>query len=97
MPTSGIQFQCLRATNKAGTPKSTQHFIVLQPGDKEMTVSEGILYLGDPKLTYNDPVNGSRPLLYSARSRRRLQRHRESGRRDAHPAPGDEDQRTQHL
>jgi hypothetical protein len=32
---------------------------VLQPGEKEMTVSEGLLYMGDPSLTYNDPVNGS--------------------------------------
>ena len=32
---------------------------MLQPGDKEMTVSEGLLYVGDPSLTYYDPVNGS--------------------------------------
>lgn len=59
MPSSGIQIPVFASTNKAGTAKVTQHFIVLQPGDKEMTVSEGLLYVGDPKVTYNDPVNGS--------------------------------------
>lgn len=59
MPSSGLQIPVFASTNKAGTAKVTQHFIVLQPGDKDMTVSEGLLYVGDPNLTYNDPVNGS--------------------------------------
>jgi hypothetical protein len=59
MPSTGIQVPVYPSTNKAGTAKVTQHFIVLQPGDKDMTVSEGLLYIGDPNLTYNDPVNGS--------------------------------------
>ena len=59
MPSTGLQIPVYASTNKAGTAKVTQHFIVLQPGDKEMTVSEGLLYVGDPSLTYNDPVNGS--------------------------------------
>jgi hypothetical protein len=59
MPSSGVQIPVFASTNKAGTAKETQHFIVLQPGDKEMTVSEGLLYVGDPSLTYYDPVNGS--------------------------------------
>jgi hypothetical protein len=59
MASTGVQIPVYASTNKAGTAKETQHFIVLQPGDKEMTVSEGLLYEGDPKVTYNDPVNGS--------------------------------------
>ena len=59
MPSTGLQIPVFASTNKAGTAKVTQHFIVLQPGDKEMTVSEGLLYVGDPSLTYYDPVNGS--------------------------------------
>jgi hypothetical protein len=59
MPSTGLQIPVFASTAKAGTAKVAQHFIVLQPGDKEMTVSEGLLYVGDPKLTYNDPVNGS--------------------------------------
>jgi hypothetical protein len=59
MPSSGLQIPVFASTNKVGTAKVTQHFIVLQPGDKDMTVSEGLLYVGDPNLTYNDPVNGS--------------------------------------
>ena len=58
-PSTGIQIPVFAATNKPGTAKETQHFIVLQPGEKEMTVSEGLLYVGDPALTYYDPVNGS--------------------------------------
>ncbi len=59
MPSTGVQIPVFPATKKAGTAKEMQHFIVLQPGDKEMTVNEGLLYLGDPNLTYYDPVNGS--------------------------------------
>jgi hypothetical protein len=59
MPSSGVQIPVFASTTKAGTAKETQHFIVLQPGDKEMTVSEGLLYVGDPSVTYYDPVNGS--------------------------------------
>jgi hypothetical protein len=59
MLSTGLQIPVFASTNKAGTAKVTQHFIVLQPGEKEMTVSEGLLYTGDPNLTYYDPVNGS--------------------------------------
>jgi len=59
MPSTGLQIPVFASTTKAGTAKVTQHFIVLQPGEKEMTVSEGLLYVGDPSLTYYDPVNGS--------------------------------------
>jgi hypothetical protein len=59
MPSTGVQIPVFASTNKAGTAKETQHFIVLQPGDKEMTVNEGLLYVGDPNATYYDPVNGS--------------------------------------
>src|SRR5580704_7396909 len=57
-PTSGLQVQVFDSTNKP-VAKVSQHFIVLQPGASEMAVSEGILYQGDPKLTYNDAANGS--------------------------------------
>ncbi len=59
MPSTGLQIPVYASSNKAGTAKVTQHFIVLQPGEKEMTVSEGLLYVGDPNVTYYDPVNGS--------------------------------------
>jgi hypothetical protein len=59
MASTGLQIPVFASTNKAGTAKVTQHFIVLQPGEKEMTVSEGLLYVGDPSLTYYDPINGS--------------------------------------
>ena len=58
-PRNGLEVDVFQSTNKAGTAKVSQHFIVLQPGTGEMAVSEGILYQGDPKLTYNDAANGS--------------------------------------
>ena len=57
-PTSGLQVQVFDSTDKP-VAKVSQHFIVLQPGASEMAVSEGILYQGDPSVTYNDPANGS--------------------------------------
>jgi hypothetical protein len=57
-PTSGLQVQVFDSTNKP-VAKVSQHFIVLQPGPSEMAVSEGILYQGDPSVTYNDATNGS--------------------------------------
>ena len=56
---SGMRVQVYDATDKPGTAKVAQHFIVLQPSATDITVSEGILYQGDPKLAYSDPVNGS--------------------------------------
>jgi hypothetical protein len=58
-PRNGLEVDVFQSTNKPGTAKVSQHFIVLQPGSSEMAVSEGILYQGDPKLTYNDAANGS--------------------------------------
>ncbi len=58
-PSSGIEVEVFDSTNKADTARVSQHFIVLQPSATELNVSEGILYQGDPKHTYSDPVNGS--------------------------------------
>jgi hypothetical protein len=58
-PRNGVEVDVFQATNKPGTAKVSQHFIVLQPGTGEMAVSEGILFQGDPQLTYNDATNGS--------------------------------------
>ncbi len=58
-PTSGVEVDVYDSTSKTGVAKVSQHFIVLQPGTSEMAVSEGILYQGDPQLTYNDAANGS--------------------------------------
>jgi hypothetical protein len=57
-PTSGLQVQVFDSTNKP-VAKVSQHFIVLQPGASELAVSEGILYQGDPNVTYNDATDGT--------------------------------------
>jgi hypothetical protein len=57
-PTSGLEVMVYDSTTKP-VAKVNQHFIVLQPGEKELAVSEGILYQGDPNLTFSDPANGT--------------------------------------
>lgn len=56
MPSTGVEVPVYPATEKAGSAKETQHFIVLQPGDKDMTVSEGLLWEGPQDATYNGEV-----------------------------------------
>jgi len=58
-PSTGLEIDVFDSSNKPGTAKVNQHFIVLQPGTSEMAVSEGILYQNDARITYTDPVNGS--------------------------------------
>ncbi len=58
-PSTGLEVVVFDSTSKAGVAKVSQHYIVLQPSAKDMGVSEGILYQGDPKLTFNDPANGT--------------------------------------
>lgn len=58
-PSSAVRVDVFDSTIKPDVAKVAQHFIVLQPSLSEMTVSEGILYNVEAKLTYNDPINGS--------------------------------------
>jgi hypothetical protein len=58
-PSTGLEVIVFDSTSKPGVAKVSQHFIVLQPSAKDMSVSEGILYQGDPKLTFNDAANGT--------------------------------------
>lgn len=58
-PPTGIQVDVYDASNKSSVAPVEQHFIVLQPGATDMTVSEGILYQDKGKTTFNDPVNGT--------------------------------------
>src|SRR5258708_4960419 len=58
-PSSGLEVVVFDSSSKPQVAKVSQHFIVLQPSATDMSVSEGILYQGDPKLTFNDPTNGT--------------------------------------
>jgi hypothetical protein len=58
-PMSGLEVAVFDSSSKPDVAKVVQHFIVLQPSATEMTVSEGILYQGDAKLTFNDAANGT--------------------------------------
>src|SRR3977135_818691 len=56
-PSTGLEVIVFDSTSKTGVARVSQHFIVLQPSAKDMSVSEGILYQGDPKVTFKDPAN----------------------------------------
>ncbi len=58
-PSTGLEVIVFDSSSKPQVAKVSQHFIVLQPSATDMSVSEGILYQGDPKLTFNDPTNGT--------------------------------------
>jgi 5-hydroxyisourate hydrolase-like protein (transthyretin family) len=57
-PAAGVQVQIYDVTTKP-VAKVSQHMILLQPDGKNVVVSETLVMDGDPKLTYNDPVNGT--------------------------------------
>jgi hypothetical protein len=57
-PTTGVQVPVFESTTK-DVAKVAQHMILLQPSADAITVSETILYQGDPKLTYNNGNAGT--------------------------------------
>lgn len=57
-PTTGVEVTVFDSTTK-DVAKVQQHMILLQPGPDAITVSETILYQGDPKLTYNNGNAGT--------------------------------------
>ena len=71
MPSTGVQVDVYDSTNKPGTAKVTQHFIVLQPGTSETTVSEGLLYQGDPNLDLQRPRKARSASIFRPRPRAR--------------------------
>ena len=58
-PATGVTVDVYNSTNKPEIAKLTQHFIVLQPTTSALNVSESFAFEGAPKLTYNDPSNGT--------------------------------------
>ena len=58
-PSTGLQVDVFDSSKKPNAAKVSQHFIILQPGAEQLSVSESFLYQGDPKITYNDASNGT--------------------------------------
>jgi len=58
-PTTGITLEVYDSSKQPGSAKVGQHFLILQPSQGQMVVSEVFLYKNDGKTSYNDPANGT--------------------------------------
>ncbi len=59
MPTTGVQLKVYDSTKKAGTARTMEHLILLEPGADRLRVSETFVLGNDSNVTYNDPAKGS--------------------------------------
>jgi hypothetical protein len=59
MSTTGIQLKVYDSTKKAGTARTVEHLILLEPGADRLRISETFVLGNDSNLTYNDPAKGS--------------------------------------
>jgi hypothetical protein len=58
-PTSNLQVEVFESSKQPGRAHLTQHMVILEPGEKQLTVGETFLVTNDGKLTYHDPTNGT--------------------------------------
>jgi len=59
MSTTGVQLKVYDATKKAGTARTLEHLILLEPGADRLRISETFVLGNESNLTYNDPAKGS--------------------------------------
>ena len=59
MATTGVQLKVYDSTKKAGTARTVEHLILLEPGADRLRISETFVLGNDSNLTYNDPAKGS--------------------------------------
>ena len=58
-PTTGLRVEVFESSKQPGRAHLTQHMVILEPGEKQLTVGETFLVTNDGKLTYHDPANGT--------------------------------------
>lgn len=58
-PASGIEVGVYDVSASPETARVSQHMILLQPAETQLSVSETYLVQNDSKHTYNDPANGT--------------------------------------
>jgi hypothetical protein len=58
-PTTGLTLTVYSASKQPGAAKVANHFLILQPSQSQMIVSEVFLYRNDGTTAYNDPDNGT--------------------------------------
>jgi hypothetical protein len=59
MPTTGVEVMVYESTNKAGTAKTTQHLIVMEPSADRIKISELFIIDNKTTMTYHDTAAGS--------------------------------------
>ncbi len=57
--TSGLTLDVFNASRSADEAKVTQHYLIFQPSESQMSVNEGFIFQNTGKLTYNDPAAGT--------------------------------------
>jgi len=58
-PSTGLEVAIYDAAKNPAGAKVIQHFILLSSTGGDLNVNESYIYKGDPKLTFNDPANGT--------------------------------------
>lgn len=58
-PSTGLEVAIYDSTRNAAGARVTQHFILLSSTGGDLNVNESFIYRGDPKLSFNDPANGT--------------------------------------
>ena len=58
-PSTGLEVAVYDSSKKLNGARVSQHFILLSGNGGDLSVNESYVYKGDPKLTFNDPANGT--------------------------------------
>ena len=58
-PSTGVSLTVFDATGNAALAPVSQHIVILEPKDQQLTVTETYFLKNDSKLTYSDPGNGT--------------------------------------
>jgi hypothetical protein len=58
-PSTGLEVAVFDSAKRPDGARVTQHFILLSSTGGDLNVNESFIYRGDPKLTFDDPANGT--------------------------------------
>ncbi|MGH9719383.1 MAG: carboxypeptidase-like regulatory domain-containing protein [Bryobacteraceae bacterium] len=58
-PSTNVQVQVYNASKQPGSAVVTQHMVLLEPSDKELSVRESFVWENTGKTSYNDPDGGT--------------------------------------
>ena len=58
-PTSNLQVEVFESSKQPGQAHLTQHMVILEPGEQQLSVGETFMVINDGNRTYHDPANGT--------------------------------------